>query len=68
LAASTYRWKDPLQKRMTENLLFTFGTDITSTQGQTIQVEYQFSRKWSVSVIRDQNGGVAVDARMHKRF
>jgi translocation and assembly module TamB len=57
-----------IQQRVTKNLLFTFGTDITSTQGQTIQVEYQFSRKWSVSVIRDQNGGVAVDARMKKTF
>ncbi len=57
-----------IQQRVTKNLLFTFGTDVTSIQGQTIQVEYQFSRKWSVSVVRDQNGGVAVDTRMHKTF
>jgi hypothetical protein len=57
-----------MQQLMTKNLLFTFGTDVTSTQGQTIQIEYQFKRKWSVSVVRDQNGGVAVDARMHKKF
>ena len=29
-----------MQQWMTKNLLFTFGTDVTSTQGQTIQVEY----------------------------
>jgi translocation and assembly module TamB len=57
-----------IQERVTKNLLFTFGTDVTSTRGQTIQVEYQFSREWSVSAVRDQNGGVAVDARTKKTF
>jgi translocation and assembly module TamB len=57
-----------VQQRITKNLLFTFATDVTSTQGETVQIEYQVSPKWSVSVIRNENGGVAVDAKMRKTF
>jgi translocation and assembly module TamB len=57
-----------IQRRVTKNLLLTFATDVTSTEGQTVQVEYQFSRRWSASAVRDQNGGFAVDAKMHKTF
>jgi translocation and assembly module TamB len=57
-----------VQQRITKNLLFTFATDVTSTQGETVQIEYQVSPKWSVSVVRNQNGGVAVDAKMRKTF
>jgi translocation and assembly module TamB len=57
-----------IQQRVTKNLLFTFATDVRSTQAVTIQLEYQVSRGWSVSVVRDQYGGFAFDARRHKNF
>ena len=57
-----------VQQRITKNLLFTFATDVTSTQGETVQIEYQVSPKWSVSVVRNQTGTIAVDAKMRKRF
>ena len=57
-----------MQKRVTNNFLFTFATDVTSTQREIIQGEYQFNKRWSVSVTRDENGGFAVDGKYHKRY
>lgn len=33
-----------------------FATDVTSAQREIIQGEYQFSKRWSASVTRDENG------------
>jgi translocation and assembly module TamB len=57
-----------MQKRVTNNFLFTFVTDVTSTQREIIQGEYQFNKRWSASVTRDESGGFAVDGKYHKRF
>jgi translocation and assembly module TamB len=57
-----------MQKRVTNNFLFTFATDVTSTQRELIQGEYQFNKHWSASVTRDENGGFAVDGKFHKRY
>jgi translocation and assembly module TamB len=57
-----------IQDRVTKNLLLTFATDVSSTQGASFQVEYQLSPKWSTSVSRDQWGAVAVGVKMHKKF
>jgi len=57
-----------MQKRVTNNFLFTFATDVTSAQREIIQGEYRFNKRWSGSVTRDENGGFAVDGKYHKRF
>jgi translocation and assembly module TamB len=57
-----------MQKRITSSFLFTFATDVTTTQREIIQGEYQFNKRWSASVTRDENGGFAVDGKYHKRF
>jgi translocation and assembly module TamB len=57
-----------MQKRVTNNFLFTFATSVTSTQRELIQGEYQFNKRWSASVTRDENGGFAVDGKFHKRY
>jgi translocation and assembly module TamB len=57
-----------MQKRVTNNFLFTFATDVTSTQREIIQGEYKFNKGWSASVTRDENGGFAVDGKFHKRY
>ena len=57
-----------MQKRITNNLLFTFATDVTSAQREIIQGEYRINKGWSASVTRDENGGFAVDGKYHKRF
>jgi len=57
-----------IQERVTKDLFFTFATDVTTTQGEVIQVEYQVTRRFSVSAIRDQTGGYQVEVKMHKVF
>jgi translocation and assembly module TamB len=57
-----------MQKRVTSGFVFTFATDVTSTQREIIQGEYRFNKRWSTSVTRDENGGFAVDGKYHKRF
>ncbi|MGH9439333.1 MAG: translocation/assembly module TamB domain-containing protein, partial [Terriglobia bacterium] len=57
-----------IQKHVTKNLFFTISTDVTTTQDAIIQVQYQISRRLSVSVVRDQYGAYAVDVKMHHTF
>ena len=57
-----------IQQRVTKDFIFTFSTDVTSAQREVIQLEYQLNRRWSVSATRDENGGVAFDAKFHKVF
>jgi translocation and assembly module TamB len=57
-----------IQQRVTKNFFFTYSTDVTSTQDQVVQGEYQLTRRWSVSAIRDQYGNIGVDAKFHKSF
>ena len=57
-----------IQQRVTKNLFFTFATDVTTAQGQAVQVEYQVTRKYSLSAVRNQNGGHSVQAKIRKRF
>jgi translocation and assembly module TamB len=57
-----------IQQRVTGNLFVTFATDATSTQRTEIQLEYKFNPRWSVSGVRDQNGGFGFDGKYHKTF
>ncbi len=57
-----------LQQRVTKNFLFTFSTDVSQPGNEMVQGEYQINKRWSVSMSRDQLGGVSVDGRYHTRF
>jgi len=57
-----------VQQRVTKNFLFTFSTDVSNAESQTVAGEYQISKRWSVTANRDQNGGVAVGGKFHKVF
>ena len=57
-----------VQQRVTKNLLFTFSTDVSQPGEEILQGEYQINKRWSVSVERDQLGGVSVDGRYHTSF
>jgi translocation and assembly module TamB len=57
-----------VQQRVTKNLFFTFSTDLTTSTGQIVQIEYQVSQRFAVSTIRDQNGGYTVQIKLHKSF
>jgi len=57
-----------IQQRVTGNLFVTFSTNVASTQGQTIQGQYQVSPHVTVSATRDPNGGFALDALIKRSF
>lgn len=57
-----------IQERVSGSLLLTFSTSVTNTQAQTIQVQYSASKNVRVSVLRDYNGGYALDIRFRKTF
>jgi translocation and assembly module TamB len=57
-----------IQQRVTGSILLTFSTDVTSTQRQTVQLQYQPKRRFNFSVVRDEYGGYGVDVRFHKVF
>jgi len=57
-----------VQQRMTKNFLFTFSTDVSQPGQEMVQGDYQLTKRWSVSVARDQLGGVSVDGRFHTKF
>jgi translocation and assembly module TamB len=57
-----------IQQRVTKSLLFTFSTDVSQPGSEVVQGEYQLNKRWSVSVQRDELGGVSIDGRYHSRF
>jgi translocation and assembly module TamB len=57
-----------IQQRVTGTVLLTFSTDVTSTQSQTVQLQYQPKPQVTISVLRDQFGGYGFDVRLHKVF
>jgi len=57
-----------VQQRVTKNLYFSFSTDLTNSTEQVIQVEYQLTKRFAVSTMRDQNGIYTLLVKMHKTF
>ena len=57
-----------IQQRVTGKILLTFSTDVTTTQNQAVQVQYQAKKNLSISALRDEYGGYAIDVHIHKRF
>jgi len=57
-----------IQQRVTKNFLFTFSTDVSQPGNEIVQGDYQLNKRWSVSMTRDQTGGVSVNGRYHTNF
>jgi translocation and assembly module TamB len=57
-----------VQKRVTSKIFVTFQTDVTSTQQEVIQLEYQATPRLSFSGTRDQNGGFGFDTRITREW
>ena len=57
-----------VQQKVTSKIYVTFETDPTSTQSEQIKLEYQLSPRVTVNAVRNQNGGVAFDTRIHKTW
>jgi translocation and assembly module TamB len=57
-----------LEQQISDNISVLYVTDVTSTQQQTVQAEWNISPKLSVVAIRDQNGLVGVNFQITLRF
>ncbi|MGC1422608.1 MAG: translocation/assembly module TamB domain-containing protein [Terracidiphilus sp.] len=57
-----------VQQRVTGNLFVTFSTNVQTTQGETIQGQYQVTPRVAVSATRDPNGGFALDTLIKKTW
>jgi translocation and assembly module TamB len=57
-----------IQQRVTSKIFVTFSTDITSTQQQVVQLQYQATPKVSVSGTRDQNGGFGLETKITREW
>jgi translocation and assembly module TamB len=57
-----------IEQQISPELLFTYITDVSSTSTQLIRVEWDFNRRWSAILTREENGYVGVDFAYRKRF
>ncbi len=57
-----------IQQRVTGNLFITYSTNVSSTESQTIQGQYQVTPRVAVSVTGDANGSVAIDTLIKKSW
>lgn len=57
-----------IQQRVTKNFLFTFSTDLSQPGSEIIQGDYRINKRWSMSVTRDEVGGISVDGKYHTKF
>ena len=57
-----------VEQQVTPNLTVTYVSNVSSTQQQVIQVEYNVTRTISVVALRDVNGTFGVDIKFKKRL
>jgi translocation and assembly module TamB len=57
-----------VQQRVTSKIYVTFSTDVTSTQREVIQFQYQATPALAFSGTRDQNGGFGFETRITKEW
>ncbi|HUJ39557.1 MAG TPA: translocation/assembly module TamB domain-containing protein [Candidatus Acidoferrales bacterium] len=57
-----------VQQRISHDLTITYVSDVTSTQRQVIQLEYNVSRKFTIRALRDENDTYGVDFILRKYF
>jgi translocation and assembly module TamB len=59
--------KVTIEQQVANNITLTYVTDLSRSQQQIIQVEYNINRNVAVTAIRDQNGVVSLDVRLRQR-
>jgi len=57
-----------VEQQIARNLTITYVSNVSSTQQQVIQVEYNVDRNVSIVGLRDQNGTFGIDIKIKKRF
>jgi translocation and assembly module TamB len=57
-----------VEQQVTRTLTVTYVSNVSSTQQQVIQVEYNVTRNISIVGLRDQNGTFGIDVKFTKRL
>ncbi len=57
-----------LEQQVSKEITITYVTNLTHTQEQMVQFEYDFSAHWSFIAVRQDNGLFGVDFQYRKRF
>jgi len=57
-----------VEQQVSSDLTVTYVSNVSSTQQQVIQVEYNVTRSISVVALRDQNGTFGIDIKFKKRL
>ncbi len=57
-----------IEQQVARGFTITYITNVTSTQQQVIQVEYNVNKNVSIVALRDQNGTFGLDVKFKKRF
>jgi translocation and assembly module TamB len=57
-----------ISQQVSQELVITYITNVTSTQQQVIQIEYAVRRDVSLVALRDENGTFGIDVVFKKRF
>jgi translocation and assembly module TamB len=57
-----------VEQQFARDLTITYVSNVSSTQQQVIQVEYNINRNVSIVALRDYNGTFGIDVKIKKRF
>jgi translocation and assembly module TamB len=57
-----------LEQQISQNITFTYITNVTSSNPQVVRVEWAFNRNWSAVAVREENGLFGLDFFYKKRF
>ncbi len=57
-----------IEQQINKDLVITYVTNVTSTQQQVIQVEYNIRKNISIIALRDYNGTFGLDVKFKRRF
>jgi translocation and assembly module TamB len=57
-----------LEQQVSKEITLTYITNLNRTQEQVVQVEYDFSARWSAIAIRQDNGLFGIDFQYRRRF
>jgi hypothetical protein len=55
-------------KRISRNLFILYATNLATERKDIVKIEFELSRGWSLVAIRDEDGRIGFDLKIHRRF
>jgi translocation and assembly module TamB len=57
-----------IEQQVSKEVTLTYITNLNRTEEQIVQIQWDFSRRWSAIAVREANGLFGVDFQYRKRF